>query len=149
MNGALREFVRGVLAEASAKPRGFVQNIERLTLANRDFRRVLYTTHHLQLVVMEIPAGEHIGAETHPVDQFFRVESGVGIVFLEDEEHDVRDGDAIIVPAGAHHDIVNAGDAPLKLYTLYAPPHHRDSTVHRTRQDAENDDERFNGDTSP
>ena len=145
----LREVVRKVLVEASPqKPKGFVGNIEQLTLNNRDFRRVLYTAEHLQLVVMELPVGEHIGAEKHPVDQFFRVESGNGLAVIGDIEEDINDGDAVIIPAGAEHDIINVGETTLKLYTLYAPPHHRDGTVHKTRADAEEDDERYQGVTS-
>lgn len=147
----LREAVQGVLSESSSgkSPKGFIGDIERLTLSNRDFRRVLYTAKHLQLVVMELPVGEHIGAEKHRVDQFFRVESGDGLAIVGDVEQEIKNGDAVIVPAGADHDIINIGETPLKLYTLYAPPHHRDGTVHETRADAEEDAERFRDATPP
>lgn len=143
---ALRRVVRSLLMEAAAS--GFVGDIERLTVANRDFRRVLHTTKHLQLVVMELPPGESIGVETHPVDQFFRVEGGVGLATIDNLESELGPGDAVIIPAGAEHDIANVGDAPLKVYTLYAPPHHKDGTIHRTRADAEADSERYDGQVS-
>lgn len=128
--------------------KGFVRNIETLSNENRDFRRVLYTAKNVQLVLMAIPPGDHIGLEVHDVDQFFRVETGKGEVVINDVRTPLEDGSAIVVPAGAQHDIVNTGTAPLKLYTLYAPPHHRDGVVHRTRADAENDKEHFDGKTT-
>lgn len=127
---------------------GFVRNIERLTEANRDFRRVIYTAPHLQLVLMTIPPGDHIGAETHDVDQFFRVESGTGEVIIGSARSQVGPGSAIVVPGGTRHDVVAHGDAPLELYTIYGPPNHRDGVVHHTRADAERDDEKFDGKTT-
>lgn len=127
---------------------GFVQNLEALTESNRDFRRVLYTAKHCQLVLMTIPAEEHIGLEKHEVDQFFRIESGKGEVIIDGNRTPIGAGSGIIVPAGSTHDVVNRGSAPLKLYTLYSPPNHRDGVVHHTRADAEADTEHFDGQTS-
>lgn len=137
--------------KGEVKPRsvhGFVQNIEELTESNRDFRRVLYTASNLQLVLMSVPAGERIGAETHRVDQFFRVESGAGSIVIEGKRTEIGPGSAMLVPAGTKHDVVAGEKAPLKLYTLYAPPNHRDGVVHRTRSDAERDEEKFDGRTT-
>lgn len=127
---------------------GFVESIEDLAVQNTDFRRVLYTAKHCQLVLMALPAGEEIGAEVHKLDQFFRVEEGAGKAVLDGVESPIRAGFAILVPAGAKHNIVNTGTAPLKLYTLYSPPNHRDGVVHLTRQDAEADSEHFDGKTT-
>jgi mannose-6-phosphate isomerase-like protein (cupin superfamily) len=136
-------------ATQAAHKHGFVQNIETLTENNRDFRRVIYTGRNLQLVLMRIPAGDHIGAEIHhDVDQFFRIESGTGQIVIDGKRTDIGPGSAMLVPAGAKHDVVADGRAPLELYTLYAPPNHRDGVVHRTRADAERDDEKFDGRTS-
>jgi len=128
--------------------KGFVQDIERLTVANDDFRRVLYTAKHCQLVLMALKPGEAIGMEVHKLDQFFRVEDGTGEAILDGVRTEIRAGFAIVVPAGATHNIINTGKAPLKLYTLYAPPNHRDGVVHHTREDAEADTEHFDGKTS-
>ena len=127
---------------------GFVQDLESLAVANRDFRRVLYTGEFCQLVVMSLPPGESIGAEVHTLDQFFRVEEGSGVAVLGGVRTDVRAGSAVLVPAGATHDIINTGRVPLQVSTLYAPPNHRDGIVHHTRADAEADDEHFDGRTS-
>ena len=127
--------------------KGFVENIEQLTLDNTDFRRVLYTGKHLQLVLMTLQAGDDIGEEVHAGhDQFFRIESGKGEVLIDGTRHPVEDDDAIIVPAGARHNVTNTGTAPLKLYTLYAPPEHKDGVVHPTRADAS--EEHFDGVTT-
>jgi mannose-6-phosphate isomerase-like protein (cupin superfamily) len=114
--------------------RGFVQDIESLAVSNSEFRRVLYTAKHCQLVVMSLKPGEEIGAEVHTLDQFFRVEEGTGEAVLDDVRTPIRAGFAVIVPAGAHHNIINTGRVPLKLYTLYAPPNHRDGVLHHTRE---------------
>lgn len=127
---------------------GFVENIEDLAVRNTDFRRVLYTAKHCQLVLMALQAGEEIGAEVHALDQFFRVEEGAGEAVLDGVRSSLRAGSAIVVPAGAKHNIVNTGTVPLKLYTLYSPPNHRDGVVHPTRQDAEADTEHFDGKTT-
>ena len=128
--------------------KGFVQDIERLTVGNDDFRRVLYTAKHCQLVLMALKPGEAIGMEVHKLDQFFRVEEGTGEAVLDGVPTALRAGFAIVVPAGANHNVINTGKAPLKLYTLYAPPNHRDGVVHHTRADAEADKEHFDGKTS-
>jgi mannose-6-phosphate isomerase-like protein (cupin superfamily) len=128
--------------------KGFVQNIESAAVKNDDFRRVLYTARHCQLVLMALRPGEEIGAEVHELDQFFRVEEGIGEAVLDGVTTAIQAGFAIIVPAGAHHNIINTGSLPLKLYTLYAPPNHRDGVVHHTRDDAERDDEHFDGKTT-
>lgn len=127
---------------------GFVESIEDLAVKNSDFRRVLYTAKHCQLVLMALKAGEEIGAEVHQLDQFFRVEEGTGEAVLDGVRTALQAGFAIVVPAGAKHNIINTGTAPLKLYTLYAPPNHRDGVIHRTRQDAEADSEHFDGKTT-
>ena len=117
---------------------GYHDDIEQQTKGNSDFRRVLYTSKHLQLVLMSLKPGEEIGAEVHPDnDQFFRVDSGSGVVTIDGTNSKISDGFAVVVPAGARHNIKNDGDEPLKLYTLYGPPDHKDKTVHRTKADAE------------
>jgi mannose-6-phosphate isomerase-like protein (cupin superfamily) len=128
--------------------KGFVQDIERLAVSNEDFRRVLYTAKNCQLVLVALEPGAAIGMEVHELDQFFRVEEGTGEAILDGVRTAIRPGFAIVVPAGATHNIVNTGKAPLKLYTLYAPPNHRDGVVHHTREDAEADSEKFDGNTS-
>ena len=128
--------------------RGFVQDIERLAVKNVEFRQVLYTARHCQLVVMALAPGEEIGAEVHQLDQFFRVEAGTGEAALDGVATLIRAGFAILVPAGTHHNIINTGSVPLKLYTLYAPPNHRDGVGHHTRVDAEADNEHFDGRTT-
>jgi len=129
--------------------KGFIGNIEDRTEDNRDFRRVLYTGPHLQLVVMSLLPGEEIGEEVHSnTDQFFRVEQGKGEISLDGRTTRIESDMAILVPAGARHNVRNTGEKPLRLYTLYAPPQHADKTVHRTRQDAEAAEEQFTGQTS-
>jgi mannose-6-phosphate isomerase-like protein (cupin superfamily) len=128
--------------------KGFVQDIESIVVTNNDFRRVLYTAQHCQLVVMSLKPQEEIGAEVHTLDQFFRVEAGTGDAILDGVRTALLPGYAIIVPAGAKHNIINTGSVPLKLYTLYAPPNHRDGVVHHTRADAEADSEHFDGKTT-
>jgi mannose-6-phosphate isomerase-like protein (cupin superfamily) len=131
-----------------AMMKGFVQDIESLAMKSNDFRRVLYTAKHCQLVVMALRPNEEIGAEVHTLDQFFRVEEGTGEAILDGIQTAIQAGFAVIVPAGAKHNIVNTGRVPLKLYTLYAPPNHRDGVVHHTRADAEADNEHFDGKTT-
>ena len=128
--------------------KGYVQNIEGITVKNEDFRQVLYTAKHCQLVVMALKPKEEIGAEVHKLDQFFRVEEGTGEAVLDGVHTAIKAGFAVLVPAGAKHNIINTGSAPLKLYTLYAPPNHRDGVVHPTRADAERDNEHFDGKTT-
>lgn len=129
--------------------RGFYGNIEQLTEENNNFRQVLYTAKHCQLVLMTLPVGGEIGAEVHDEnDQFFRFEVGVGKVVIDDNEYTVKDGDAIIVPAGAEHNVINIGDEPLRLYTIYSPAHHKDGIIRTTREEAEANEEDFDGTTT-
>lgn len=128
--------------------KGFVQDIESAAVENDDFRRVLYTSGNCQLVLMALSPGEEIGAEVHELDQFFRVEEGTGEAVLDGVATAIQPGFAVLVPAGAHHNIINTGKLALKLYTLYAPPNHRDGVVHHTRDDAERDHEHFDGKTT-
>ena len=126
--------------------KGYIDDIEDSTKANGDFRRVLYTGKHMQLVLMSIQPGEDIGEETHEdVDQFFRVESGKGEVFIDGRTTKIEADSAILVPAGARHNIRNTGEKPLQLYTLYAPPNHADGIAFRTKADAEASKEHFEG----
>jgi mannose-6-phosphate isomerase-like protein (cupin superfamily) len=128
--------------------KGFVQDIETLATSNDDFRRVVYTAGNCQLVLMALKPAEDIGMEVHHLDQFFRVEEGTGQAILDGVRTPIRAGFAVLVPAGTQHNIVNTGDRPMKLYTLYAPPNHRDGVVHATRAIAEADTEHFDGKTS-
>lgn len=128
---------------------GFTDNIEHLTEENTDFRRVLYTGQNIQLVLMCLQAGEDIGEEIHDDrDQFFRFEAGVGEVWIDDVANAVKADDGVIVPAGAKHNVVNTGDVPLKLYTIYGPPEHIDGTVHATKAQADAEHEHFDGVTT-
>ena len=118
--------------------RGYHDDIESLTTGNGDFRRVLYTGEHLQLVLMTLQPGEEIGAEVHDDrDQFFRFEQGEGTVDIDDNRYQVSDGSGVVVPAGARHNVRNTGNAPLKLYTLYGPPEHKDAVVQSTKAEAD------------
>jgi len=118
--------------------KGFCGNIEQQTIANADFRRVLYTGGHMQLVLMTLQPGEEIGAEVHADrDQFFRIEQGSGAVDIDGVENRVEEDFAVIVPAGARHNVRNTGDAPLRLYTIYGPPEHKDGVVQSTKADAD------------
>ena len=128
--------------------KGFVKDIEGLAVGNEDFRRVLYTAKHSQVVVMALKPKEEIGAEVHTLDQFFRVEEGTGEAVLDGVRTPIRAGFAVVVPAGANHNIINTGGVPLKLYTIYSPPNHRDGVVHHTRAEAEADSEHFDGKTT-
>lgn len=122
--------------------KGYVDNIEDATTDNEDFRRVLYTGKNLQLVLMTLQPGEEIGEEVHEDrDQFFRFEEGRGTVYIDGAANQVEDDFAVIVPAGARHNVVNSGSEPLKLYSLYGPPEHRDGVVHRDKAHAERDHE--------
>ena len=129
--------------------KGFVDDIEKLTEENTDFRRVLYTGKNMQLVLMSLKAGEEIGEEVHDDrDQFFRVEQGKGEVLIDGVRSSIESDDAIIVPAGARHNVVNTGTKPLRLYTLYAPPEHRNGTIHVTKAEADAKEEHFDGKTT-
>lgn len=126
--------------------KGYAADIEQLTEANHDFRQVLYTGHHLQLVLMALKPGQDIGSETHTThDQFFRIESGQGEIVIDGNATPVKGGDGIIVPAGALHNLTNTGDQPLRLYTLYGPPNHIDHLVQNEKSDAEASHEVFDG----
>ncbi len=130
--------------------KGYNANIESETIANENFRKVLYTAKHCQLVLMSLNPNEEIGMETHEDnDQFFRFESGMGKVFIDDAEYDVKDGDVIIVPAGARHNVVNTSEVEkLKLYTIYSPAHHQDGVVRATKAEAEENSPEFDGKTT-
>lgn len=127
--------------------KGYIQNIEKQTLENNNFRQVLYTAKSCQLVLMSLKPGEEIGEEIHNLDQFFRIESGKGKAILDGQEHLVEDGFAIIIPAGMNHNVINTGDSDLKLYSIYSPPQHKDDTVHATKEEA-SEEEHFDGQTS-
>lgn len=128
------------------KKYGFLSNIEQDTLNNQDYRKVIYTTHNCQLVLMNIEPGDEIGEETHDLDQFIRFESGQGEVVLNNFKHKVKNGDAIIVPKRVKHNIINTSNTkPLKLYTVYSPPNHKKNTLQHTKQDEK--EEHFNGET--
>jgi len=128
--------------------KGYITNIEKVSLENENFRKVLYTTKNSQLVLMNLKPFEDIGEEIHQLDQFIRVEKGNGKSVLDGVEHDLSDGFAIVIPAGTKHNIINIGDSPLKLYTVYSPPNHRDGVLHQTKEQAESDDEHFDGNTT-
>lgn len=130
--------------------KGFKTNIEKGTLENKNFRKVLYTGKHSQLVLMSLRPKEDIGMETHTEnDQFFRFETGQGKVIIDGNEYEVGDGVAVVVPAGAKHNIINISDSKeLKLYTLYSPAHHKDGIIRATKKEAEANDEEFDGKTT-
>lgn len=130
--------------------KGFVENIEEQTLGNDNFRKVVYTAKHSQLVLMSLKPGEEIGEEVHADgDQFFRVDKGEGKVIIDGNESAITDGFAVVVPAGAKHNVINtSATEPLQLYTIYSPPHHRDGVVHATVAEAQADNEEFDGQTT-
>ena len=130
--------------------KGFKTAIENDTLGNANFRKVVYTSKHSQLVLMSLRPGEEIGLETHQHnDQFFRVEKGRGRCFIDGNAYELSDGDAVVVPSGAQHNIINVSDAEeLKLYTIYSPPHHKDGIVRTTKEDAKSNEEEFDGKTT-
>jgi mannose-6-phosphate isomerase-like protein (cupin superfamily) len=129
--------------------KGYITNIESLSLENKNFRKVLYTDKNSQLVLMSLLPHEEIGEEVHDVDQFLRVEKGTGVAILNDNPHTISDGSVIVVPAGTKHNIINTAEDQMKLYTLYMPPHHKDGTIHATKADAEKDTtDEFDGRTS-
>lgn len=129
--------------------KGFIDNIEKLTEQNHQFRRVLYTGNNLQLVLMTIQPGDEIGDEVHDDrDQFFRIEAGEGEVWIDGVCNRIKADDGVVVPQGARHNVVNRGADPLRLYTIYGPPEHIDGTVHATRADATAAHEHFDGKTT-
>ena len=142
LNAPLGQNKKGVIMK------GYVQDLESLATKNDEFRRVLYTAKNCQLVLMALKTKEEIGAEVHKLDQFFRVEEGSGEAVLNGVRTPIRAGFAVVVPAGMTHNIINTGSVPLKLYTIYSPPNHRDGVVHHTRADAEADHEHFDGKTT-
>lgn len=127
--------------------KGYITNIERATLENSDYRRVLYTGRYSQLVLMSLKPGEEIGEEVHGLDQFLRFEQGQGAIVLNKKErHAVSADDAAVIPAGTWHNVINTGETDLKLYTIYSPPEHKDGTVHRGKADEA--EEHFDGQTT-
>ncbi len=128
--------------------KGYVKNIEEIAVKNEDFRQVLYTANNCQLVIMALKPKEEIGMEVHKLDQFFRVEECTGEAVLDSIHAKIGTGFVVLVPAGSNHNIINTGSTPMKLYTLYAPPNHRDGVVHHTHADAEKDNEHFDGKTT-
>ena len=127
--------------------KGFVSNIEKDTLENSNFRKVLYTSKHSQLVLMALRPNEDIGMEMHDsVDQFFRIEKGTGRVVIDGVEHEISDGTAIVIPAGTNHNVINTSTTDeLKLYTIYSPANHKDGTIHVTKAEAEANEEHYDG----
>lgn len=127
--------------------KGYINNIEKETKDNKDYRRVLYTGNYSQLVVMSIEPGDEIGEEVHGLDQFIRIEEGKGkLIINKTEEHEVEDDWAFIIPAGVWHNVINTGDEPLKLYSIYSPPEHKDGVLQSTKADEE--EEHFDGKTT-
>jgi len=146
----VKKIANEVMATATIKStgKGFSTDIENDTIKNQNFRKVLYTGHNLQLVLMSLKPGEDIGEEVHGVDQFFRIEAGEGKAIINGNKYPISDGLSVIVPAGAKHNIKNDGKEDMKLYSIYTPPHHEDGIIHKTKSDAEKDDEEFNGITT-
>ena len=126
--------------------KGYITNIEKATVENADYRRVLYTAKNSQLVLMSLKAGEEIGEETHHLDQFIRVEEGKCKVILDGVESIMEKDYAVVIPAGTKHNVINIGETDLKLYSIYSPPEHKDGTIHKTKADAT--EEHFDGETS-
>lgn len=130
--------------------KGFTANIEEITLTNNNFRKVLYTGKHSQLVLMSLKPKEEIGMEVHPDnDQFFRFEKGIGKCIIDGNEYEIKDGTVVVVPAGSMHNIINTSDTEeLKLYTIYSPAHHKDGIVRATKEEAVKHEANFDGITS-
>jgi mannose-6-phosphate isomerase-like protein (cupin superfamily) len=136
----------GVYPLTTTHMKGYIVDIEKETLANSDYRRVLYTAKNSQLVLMSIAPGSEIGEETHHLDQFIRLEQGKAKLVLDDVEHEVAEDWAFVIPAGTKHNVINEGDTPLKLYTIYSPPEHKDGIVEHTK--ADEIEEHFDGKTT-
>ncbi|MBI2042394.1 MAG: cupin domain-containing protein [Candidatus Nealsonbacteria bacterium] len=129
--------------------KGYITNIEKATKENTNFRKVLYTAQHSQLVLMSLKPEEEIGEEVHKLDQFIRIEAGRGTAILDGMEHAIEDGSAIVIPAGTRHNVINNADGEMKLYTIYSPPEHRDQVVHVAKEDALADEsDHFDGKTT-
>jgi mannose-6-phosphate isomerase-like protein (cupin superfamily) len=129
--------------------KGYIINIEKDTIENENFRKVLYTAKNSQLVLMSLLPGEEIGMEVHTLDQFIRIEAGQGVAILDEVEHKIEDGSAIVIPAGANHNIINTSQTePMKLYTIYSPPEHQDGVIRATKNDAMTQEEHFDGKTT-
>lgn len=129
--------------------KGYFGHLEEDVKQNSNFRKVLYTGHHSQLVLMSLLPGEDIGEEIHPEnDQFFRFDQGTGKVIIDGNEYEVKDGDAVLVPAGAKHNVINTGSEPLRFYTIYSPPHHKDAIVRETKKEAMEQEAEFDGETT-
>jgi len=146
------EILKSVVAEKEPAQnkslKGFVTNIEKDTVDNSNFRKVLYTGKNSQLVLMSLKPKEDIGDEIHDVDQFFRIDAGSGKVVINGTEHKISNGSAIVIPAGAKHNVINDGTEDLKIYSIYSPPHHADKTIHKTKKDALADKEHYTGKTT-
>jgi mannose-6-phosphate isomerase-like protein (cupin superfamily) len=141
--------IKAIKTNFKKMKKGFKNNIEKLTKENNNFRKVLYTGEESQLVLMSLLPGEEIGSEVHvDNDQFFRFESGTGDVIINDTEYSVTDGDAVVVPKGATHNVINTGTEPLKLYTIYSPAHHKDGIVRATKAEAVANEAEFDGATT-
>ena len=126
--------------------KGYITNIEKDSLENENFRKVLYTGKNSQLVLMAIEPRDDIGEEVHKLDQFIRVEAGNGLAILDGVKHEISDGSAIVIPAGTMHNIINSSETEkLKLYSVYSPPEHKDGTIHKTKNEAENNKKHFDG----
>ena len=125
---------------------GFVVNLELETIKNTDYRRVLYTAEHIQLVLMCLLPGEEIGEEVHELDQFIRIDEGVATVVLNGEEQELQDGYAVVIPAGVKHNVINKSEEPIKLYSLYGPPEHKDGLIEKSKKDEH--EEHFDGVTT-
>lgn len=129
--------------------KGYITNIEKASLENENFRQVLYTAKNSQLVLMSLEPKEEIGEEVHTLDQFIRIEVGSGLAVLDGVEHQIQDGSAIVIPAGAKHNIINTSETEkMKLYTIYSPPEHQDKVVRKTKAEAEASEEHFDGKTT-
>jgi mannose-6-phosphate isomerase-like protein (cupin superfamily) len=126
--------------------KGYVTNIEKETLENENYRKVLYTGKSSQLVLMTIQPGDEIGMEVHDLDQFIRLEAGKATVILDGVEHEVEDDWAVVIPQGTEHNVINTGDEPVRLYSIYSPPEHKDGTLHPTK--ADDKEEHFDGVTT-
>lgn len=148
VNEDLNDFLFESKSEGSNK-KGFFADIEIETLENKNYRKVLYTGKHMQMVLMSLKPGEEIGEEVHPsIDQFFRFEAGAGKVQINDTEYNVKANEVVIIPAGSKHNIINTGKTDLKIYTIYTPPNHKDGIVFATKEDADKSKEKFNGKTT-